>query len=314
MPHTVTYHADGDVLLLGDGSPGVTGAIHRYFHRHADALGELLQSLVHPTLAIMVLFPDIGDYVLVNNAQQMLAVERRMAICNLLHTGSPCYPQFFTRFLSLVYELSVLDAFFFKKGNIDKRHASGVETEEEEVSRQCFFLGDGRSRDNLMDVFRCKCSFGSRSILGERVGEGFAVFQPILLQSFVVDSSESLHVKGDSVQCETALSQITLVIFHDEAVELANQQVFLFSESHETAQGAHIDFGRPVLTILVESLGEFPDIFAQRRTAIHVFFGYLPRYMIATILYDISQCVVSVAYFDDDFCILPNKFLWNFYS
>ena len=237
-----------------------------------------------------------------------------MAICNLLHTGSPCYPQFFTRFLSLVYELSVLKASFFKKGDIYERHASGVETEEEEVSRQRFFLGDGRSRDYLMDVFCCKCSFGSRGVLGERVGEGFAVFQPILLQGFVVDSSESLHVKRDSVQCETALSQITLVIFHDEAVELANQQVFLFSESHETAQGAHIDFGRPVLTILVEPLGKFPDIFAQRRTAIHIFFGYLLRYMITTILYDISQCVVSVAYFDDDFCILPNKFLWNFYS
>ncbi len=314
MPHAVTYHADGDVLLLGDGSPGVAGTVHRYFHRHADALGELLQSLVHPTLAVVILFPDIGNHVLVNNAQQMLAVERRVAVCNLLHTGSPCYPQFFTRLLPLIYELSVLDASFFKKGDIYERHASGVETEEEEVSRQCFFLSDGRSRDYLMDVFRCKCSFGSRSILGERVGEGFTVFQPILLQSFVVDSSESLHVKRDSVQRETALSQITLVIFHDEAVELANQQVFLFSESHEAAQGAHIYFCRPVFAILVEPLGEFPDIFAQRRTAIHVFFGYLPRYMIATFLYDISQCVVSVAYFDDDFCILPNKFLWNFYS
>ena len=314
MPHAVTYHADGNVLLLGDGSPGVTGAVHRYFHRHADAPGKLLQCLVHPTLAVVILFPDIGDYVLVYDAQQMLAIERRVAVCNLLHTGAPCYPQFFARLLPLIYELPVLKASFFKKGDVNERHASGVETEEEEISRQRFLLSDGRCRDYLMDVFCCKCSFGSRGVLGERVGEGFSVFQPILLQGFVVDSSETLHVKRDSVQCETALSQITLVIFHDEAVELANQQVFLFSESHETAQGAHIYFGRPVLAILVESLGEFHDIFAQRRTAIHIFFGYLLCYMIATILYDISQCVVSVAYFDDDFCILPNKFLWNFYS
>jgi hypothetical protein len=135
-----------------------------------------------------------------------------------------------------------------------------------------------------------------------------------LLQSFVVDCSESLHVKRDGIQRETDLSEITLVIFHDEAVELANQQVFLFSESHEAAQGAHIYIGRPVFAILVESLGEFPDIFAQRRTYIRIFFGYLQRIMFATFLYDISQCIVSVAYFDDDFCILPNKFLWNFYS
>ena len=65
MPHAVTYHADGDVLLLGDGSPGVAGTVHRYFHRHADAPGELLQCLVHPTLAVVILFPDIGKYVLV---------------------------------------------------------------------------------------------------------------------------------------------------------------------------------------------------------------------------------------------------------
>ena len=135
-----------------------------------------------------------------------------------------------------------------------------------------------------------------------------------MLQGFVVDSSETLHVKRDGIQRETVLSQITLVIFHDEAVELANQQVFLFPESHETAQGAHIYIGRPVFAILVESLGEFPDIFAQHRTDIRIFFGYLQRIMFATILYDISQCIVSVVYFDDDFCILPNKFLWNFYS
>ena len=314
MPHAVTYHADGNVLLLGDGSPGVTGAVHRYFHLHADAPGKLLQCLVHPTLAVVILFPDIGDYILVNNAQQMLAVEGRVAVCNLLHTGAPCYSQFFTRFLSPVYKLPVLDASLFKKGDIYERHASGIETEEEEISRQRFLLGDGCCSDYLMDVFRCKCSFGSRGVLGERVGEGFAVFQPILLQGFVVDSSETLHVKRDGVQRKTVLSQITLVIFHDEAVELANLQVFLFSESHEAAQGARIYFGRPVLAILVESLGEFPDIFAQHRTNIRIFFGYLQRIMFATFLYDISQCIVSVAYFDDDFCILPNKFLWNFYS
>ena len=314
MPHAVTYHADGNVLLLGDGSPGVAGAVHRYFHRHADAPGKLLQCLVHPTLAVVILFPDIGDYILVNNAQQMLAVKGRVAVCNLLHTGTPCYPQFFARLLPLIYELPVLKASFFKKGNIDKRHASGVETEEEEISRQRFLLGDGCCSDYLMDVFRCKCSFCSRGVLGERVGEGFAVFQPILLQGFVVDSSESLHVKRDGVQRETALSEIALVIFHDEAVELANLQVFLFSESHEAAQGARIYFGRPVLAISVESLGEFPDIFAQHRTNIRIFFDYLLHIMFAATLYDISQCIVSVAYFDDDFCILPNKFLWNFYS
>jgi hypothetical protein len=176
VPHAVTYHADGNVLLLGDGSPGVAGTVHRYFHRYADTPGELLQSLVHPTLAVVILFPDIGDYILVNNAQQMLAVEGRVAVCNLLHAGAPCHPQFFTRFLSLVYKLPVLDTSLFKKGDIYERHASGIETEEEEISRQCFLLGDGCCSYYLMDVFRCKCSFGSRGVLGERVDEGFAVF------------------------------------------------------------------------------------------------------------------------------------------
>lgn len=119
----------------------------------------------------------------------------------LLHTGVPADIDELPGLLTTVGEVVALEVAFLQVGDVGKRHAAGVEAEEEDVAREVVG-GEGWQGVGL-EFLKLVDSDGSLDGLGcacVDVGEGVGLlWSEALLSGVVVDGAKVAHVEGGGV-------------------------------------------------------------------------------------------------------------------
>ena len=119
----------------------------------------------------------------------------------LLHAGMPADVDALPGLLTAVGEVVALEVAFLQVGDVGKRHAAGVEAEEEDVAREVVG-GEGWQGVGL-EFLKLVDSDGSLDGLGcacVDVGEGVGLlWGEALLSGVVVDGAKVAHVEGGGV-------------------------------------------------------------------------------------------------------------------
>ena len=265
MAHAVADHAHGHVLLPRYRSPRVAGAVHRHRLAQSDALHQQVQPPVHPSLHGVALPAQVPpSHPLVEDAQQVLAVLRRMAVHDLLHAGSPRHPHLLSRLPPAVAQYAVPHVALPQEGDVHERHSAGVVAEEEEVPRQPLALVARLGGGDAPDVGYGEGALRRRHVAGEAAGEGFAVGDAQGVDGTVVDGAQPFHVERHGVEAQSLPPQPRLVALRHPAVHLLQPDVLALPVPHEAPHRGVVGLRHPLAALRPEPLHGLPHVFRQR--------------------------------------------------
>ena len=122
------------ILALGNTCPRVTRYIRCEFGGQAQLLAQFLQVMVdevYPVL-ILTLLVNAGKS---DEGKEIRGVVFMIFIHQFLHTGFPMDSYLLSRLLTAIDKIVALQVGLLQIGDVYQRHATGVETKEEDVAR-----------------------------------------------------------------------------------------------------------------------------------------------------------------------------------
>lgn len=197
----------------------MTGDIHRETGREPHQLREAVEGVVHPLLgteelvAVALAVEDreeIARELVTGRLKLGVSPER---VYELLHAGFPTEGERGASLTAAVGEHAVMEVAPAEIGHVDKRHATGVEAQQEQVAgkRQTGLAGEvelAKSADHLLT---------DSAFHGLRLGrmsqaEGVLLSDESFVDGFVVKGLQALQVEGDGVRAEAGGSEPCLVL------------------------------------------------------------------------------------------------------
>ena len=238
----VVSHAFADdgqwyVFASGDACPGVSADVHGEGYGQAQTVADGLQMAVDAVCGIDVLAARLHFAGRTDDGQQVGRMGVVVAMDDFLHTFFPLDEELLTGFASAIRQHASAEVFLPQIGDVDKRHAAGVEGEEEHVAGkgECGRVGEVHLPD-APDGLERNGSLHGLVHTGIDVPEGVALHGQVLLYCAVVDGSEYSHVERSGVGPHAVAPQIGLVGLHHVGIHLVKCQVAPLAKASETAE------------------------------------------------------------------------------
>lgn len=142
MTEGFTYHANGDIYLLGDAGPGMTGNVSGDPGLQTETDAETLQIAAHPMVNAVI----AGEHFLLS----LLATDEdreepwtdgiAVFVYDILHYRLNSHGERLTCLVAQIDDLSLAEIGLAQIGDVDERHSARTEGEDEHVA------GEGERR------------------------------------------------------------------------------------------------------------------------------------------------------------------------
>ena len=262
----MTDHADGNLLLAGDGGPRMAGAVHREVLSDAGLRGNRLQQAVdavlhHAVLVALALAGSMDD-------RQQIGSSRRMAVHDLLHRMLPSHHQHLARLPSGIGHHAVVHIVLLQIGEVDERHPSRVEAEQEQVAGEALVAVAQPQPLDAPHLLQAQGTLRRSLRAREHMGERLAVLAHALLHSPVIDGPDDAHVERDAVHRQPLTAKERLQALHQFARDLRHGDVATLPESTQLVVRSLIRLARPGIALRPETLDLLPEERQEHRPAL----------------------------------------------
>ena len=220
MPHAFADDGQRDVHGVGNACPRVSGTVEGEFARQLKPTSNVVQHAVHHTLTLTVL-ASLTAVTTLDDGQQVIGIGRWVAVNDFLYLRLHAHGQLLPGLVSAVGQYATLDVSWSQVGNVNERHASGVEGKQEDVTckglcrRQPVHIVD-----TLDDVER-DGPFAGFPDAGIYPGKGFPVDDKPFCHGAVVDGAQHAQIERGAVAGNTPGTQVTFVVTHERPVNVA---------------------------------------------------------------------------------------------
>ena len=168
----------------------------------------------------------------------------RITVYNSLHTKLPLDRQALSRLSTTVGQYAITQIGLFQVGNVNERHAPGVETKQEDVASK------HKRRSSLqIQIFQCLYCFDGNSpfdgFINSRIdmAERIVLHSQTFLYSPIVSRPQNAHIKRNSVLTYPPFLQPCLVSLYKSRIYNINRDITLLEKRKETSLSYAISFG-----------------------------------------------------------------------
>lgn len=269
MAQSTADDRHGDTLVPGNAGPGMTCHIGGERHVEPQTGAQLLEAEVDlmggAEILVAVVARDVAD-----DGEQVGSVGRVVLVDNVLHGALPPDGQELAGLVAVVGKETAAQVFLLQVGHVDKRHATGVEAEHEEVAGivetgietevQVADAADDLQGDGTLD----------RAVdAGIDTAEGIALDCQAVFDGTVVDGAQVAHVVGRGVGTDALAAQVAFVGRHEVGVYLVQRHVDIVAETHEAVERRKVGLGRAATVRKTQTADQaqriVPEAFGKRR-------------------------------------------------
>ena len=240
MAQSTADDRHGDTLVPGDAGPGMTCHIGGERHVEPQTGAQLLEADVDlmggAEILVAVVARDVAD-----DGEQVGSVGRVVLVDNVLHGALPPDGQELAGLVAVVGKETAAQVFLLQVGHVDKRHATGVEAEHEEVAG---IVETGIETEvqvaDAADDLQGNGTLDRAAHSGVDIPERIARRDQTELRRTVIGRPENPHVERCRVGEQPAGFQVGLIGHHHCRVKLSYGDVTPVAEFPETVQGGSV--------------------------------------------------------------------------